>query len=316
VELRRLRHFVAVMEAGTVGGAARRVGLTQQALSTSIAQLEAGLGIELFQRTQRGMVPTLYAHHLLKHARHLLEDSARAVSALRALRTAESGEVRVGIAETMSGLLAATAIERVMQRMPGVTMSLTEGYSDQVLDLLLAGRLDVAVASPAASWLGHDELASEPLFTVRESVIARPAHPLARRRAVTLEDLQAAHWIQGRFLTESYEALCQAFAAADLAPPKHMLWSDAFASGLVLLLRNDFVTFTCVSLVAHEIERGALVELRAEQPRRERSVYAFHRRNGHPSPATERLLEELRGVAEQVATRRRTWVRPVELVSR
>jgi DNA-binding transcriptional LysR family regulator len=92
MQLRHLRHFVAVMDAGTVGAAARQIGLTQQALSTSIAQLEESLGVELFQRTQRGMTPTLYAHHLLKYARHLLEDSARAASTLRALRDASSGD--------------------------------------------------------------------------------------------------------------------------------------------------------------------------------------------------------------------------------
>jgi DNA-binding transcriptional LysR family regulator len=310
VQLRRLGHFVAVMETGTVGAAARRVGLTQQALSTSVAHLEESLGVELFQRTQRGMVPTLYAHHLLKHARHLLDDCARATTTLKALRDASSGEVRLGICETMAGGLAAAAIERVMHRMPDVTVTVIEGYSEHVLDQLLNSQVDVAVASPAPSWLGHEELLAEPVFAVRECVIARSAHPLAHQDVVTLADLADAVWIQGRFLTESYEALCQAFVGGGLAPPKRMLWSDAFASGLALILRNDIVTFASPGLFEHEMQRGALVELHAERPRRERIAYMFRRRRGQASPATESMLDEMRGLARESLGRLGNWVTP------
>ncbi len=299
MELRRLRHFVAVMEVGSVGAAARRVGLTQQALSSSVAQLEDSLGIELFERTSRGMVPNLYARHLLRHARHLLEDSAHATASLKALRTAASGEVRLGISETMAGAPAATVLERVLRRMPGITVSMNEAFSEQLIELLLNGQIDLALGSPAASWLGHPDLVAEPVLAVRETVVARAGHPLAQRGRVTLRDLQAATWIQGRFLTESYEALCQAFVGAGLAPPQRIIWSDALASGLALMLRNDFVAFICSGLFAHEIERGTLVELRAEAPRRERLVYLIRRRRFEPTPAIETMIEDLREMAAE-----------------
>jgi LysR family transcriptional regulator of gallate degradation len=197
-----------------------------------------------------------------------------------------------------------------MRRIPNVTVTVSEGYSEHVLDQLINSQVDVAVASPAASWLGHEDLIAEPIFSVRECAIARAGHPLAQKSAVSLKDLSEAMWIQGRFLTESYEALCQCFVTAGLTPPKRLLWSDAFASGLALILRNDLVTFASPGLFESEIERGTLVELRAERPRRERVAYMFRRRRGVQSPATESMLDEMRGLAQDTLGARSKWLTP------
>ena len=280
-----------------MGAAARQVGLTQQALSSSIVHLEEVLGVPLFERTQRGMKPTLYASHLLKHARHLLDDGARAISTMRALRTAGTGEVRVGLAETVAGLLAARAAERLLKRMPSLTMSLTEGYSEQMVELLLNGQVDIAIASPPASWVGSEDLTAEPIFVVSESVFMRAGHPLARRENVTLTDLHGSAWIQGRYLTESYEALCKMFVQGGLSPPKRILWSDSLSTGIELLLRNDFLAFICPSLISREIERRDLIMVRCDQLRsRERVVYVFRRRRSVSSPAIESMVDEIRAL--------------------
>src|SRR5512139_2857762 len=96
IDLRRLSQFLAVVEAEGVREAARRIRVAQPALSRTVAELEEELGLPLFVRTRRRMVPTPEARILARDARALLADAEALVSRARALAGGTEGRLRLG----------------------------------------------------------------------------------------------------------------------------------------------------------------------------------------------------------------------------
>ncbi|NBS02790.1 MAG: LysR family transcriptional regulator, partial [Rhizobiales bacterium] len=96
VTLRELRLFLAVAQSGSILKAANEIGLTQPALSKSIAELERTFGVRLFDRTNRGVTTTPQGEVLLRRATGMFEELRQAVDELGALADASIGELRLG----------------------------------------------------------------------------------------------------------------------------------------------------------------------------------------------------------------------------
>src|SRR5512139_1330048 len=95
IDLRRLAHFVAVVDAEGVREAARRIRVAQPALSRTVAELEEELGLALFVRTRRRMLPTSAALAIARDARALLADAEALVSRAHALAGGTAGTLRL-----------------------------------------------------------------------------------------------------------------------------------------------------------------------------------------------------------------------------
>lgn len=140
-----LRHFVAVAESGTFTTAAKRVHLSQPALTASIQRLEADLGARLFSRGRRGAELTAAGDALLPHARAALAavaDGRRAVAEVEGLK---AGRVRVGAGATYCTYVLPRLLLRFRDRYPTLSLQLREGHSAELIDALVVGELDLAV---------------------------------------------------------------------------------------------------------------------------------------------------------------------------
>ena len=186
MELRQLRHFVALAEEGHFGRAAERVYVVQQALSGSIRKLEDELGVRLFERTTRSVRLTPAGTEFLLGVRQTLSDLERGV--LRAQRAArgEVGRLAVGFVSGLAFGGLPEVVRTFRARFPGVTVDLQELTVAEQEDALRAGRIDVGfvllpVRDPA--------LAREALWR-QELVVALPAgHALAARTRLRAGDL-------------------------------------------------------------------------------------------------------------------------------
>jgi DNA-binding transcriptional LysR family regulator len=303
VELRHIRHFLAVVETGSFAGAARRLGLSQQALSASIGNLEKELSVELFHRTGMQTVPTAYGNLLLKHAQLLDGEADRALTALRQYREADVGEVRIGVGESFAGHIAPLAINRLLKRSPQITVWITENYTQFLLDQLQEGKLDFVAGTQPAGWRETPDLEQEYMFETRDVVFARAAHPLAGRKKLKIADFQGFAWIIGRNVPETYEAVCSAFLEKGLPPPKHFIYSDAIATGIGLMMLNDYLHFAAPDLLDFAVDSGLVVKLEIERPQRVRRASIWFRKNGIMSPAAAALLNEIRTATIELKTR-------------
>ena len=196
LELLQMKRFLAIIEHGSFSEASRHLFLTQQALSTSIARLEEAIGVVLFDRGPGGKTrPTLYGQTLVKHARALLDGERRAVQDLIDMRDAAAGEVVIGVGEVLAGQIVAKAVARIHAKRPDIGITLREGYSDAMNELLLKGDVDFVAGAVAHDASLSKYLVHEHLFDRWDVVAARKKHPLANQRNLSLKHLQGYSWI-------------------------------------------------------------------------------------------------------------------------
>ncbi len=178
-----LQYFLQVADEGSITRAAEKLGVAQPALTRRIKQLERDLGAELLVRLPRGVRLTSAGSDLLEHARRVVAEVSRARDQVRGNSRALRGRVVVGTSPTLAPLLLPGCVARARELLPGVALKLVEGFSPQLLDALLAGRLDLAVMTnpPRSPALALTPLLSEPLVVVStpEARGTRPAYSVA-----------------------------------------------------------------------------------------------------------------------------------------
>jgi DNA-binding transcriptional LysR family regulator len=184
VELRHLRHFVAVADAGGISAAARALGLTQPALSRQIKALEDDLGVLLLDRGARSFTLTSAAETLLTDARKLLEFCDAMAARVRS--AADGLPLRIGYSPSLAGDFLPFAIECFGQLHPGVRVSLHDASSLEMQQSLLAGKLDLMVSVPCGT---TDAIHWTTLRECGWQIALSPRHRLATHTAVKPADL-------------------------------------------------------------------------------------------------------------------------------
>jgi len=204
--------FGEVARRGSFTAAARTLGYTQSAVSRQIAALETELGATVFDRLPRGVRLTEPGRCLLSHAEAVTGRLALAREDLRALRELRSGRLRVGTFPTAGAALVPAAVAAFLASCPDVTLTLTEGFVRDLVALLAAGELDVAIVTSTVDGM-LDGLALRHVTDDTMFVAMHPSHRFARHTQVRLAELAGEDWIAGRNRPE--ETL---FASADFQP--------------------------------------------------------------------------------------------------
>ncbi|MGO4306673.1 MULTISPECIES: LysR family transcriptional regulator [unclassified Cupriavidus] len=185
MELRQLRYFVHVVELGSMGQAAQRLGVVTSALSQQISRLESELSTRLLQRTSSGVVPTDAGLAFWRQAQLALR---HADDAARAARTARlSGHVSVGMAPTTLAVLGPPFMVAMRERYPDIRLHLVESLSGNLATMIGARQLDLAVLFQLEP---SQRRSVTPLLEERLFVIARPDQPgLPATDSVRLDQL-------------------------------------------------------------------------------------------------------------------------------
>lgn len=185
IELRQLRSFVEIAQAGSFSRAASLLSIAQPALSRQIRQLEQAMNAQLFHRNGRGVVPTLAGELLLVHARDILSRTAQAQRELAALQGQPTGTVVLGVPPSVSTTLLTPLVIHARDRYPGIKLHVMEGFSGTVLDWVQTGHVDVAIIYDVrrSPLILAETLLVEDLFLVR-----RP-DPQDPRSVVRCEEL-------------------------------------------------------------------------------------------------------------------------------
>jgi DNA-binding transcriptional LysR family regulator len=183
VDLRHLRYFVAVADAGGFSKAAALLRLSQPALWRQVHQLESDFGVRLFDRVGRRVRLTGHGEDLLAQSRDLLARAESLGERARAFGAGRTGVLRVGATpqtlESLAGFLA-----RWGRSNPGVSLQLIEDGGTRLLDRLEAGEFHLAL-----SYGGDRRFRWRLLFPSRLLAVVPTGHRLARRRTVEVADL-------------------------------------------------------------------------------------------------------------------------------
>ncbi|RMV68496.1 Nitrogen assimilation transcriptional regulator [Pseudomonas caricapapayae] len=146
LNLRRLKYFVKIVDIGSLTQAADVLHIAQPALSQQLVTLEAELQQQLLIRTKRGVTPTEAGKVLYGHAQVILRQCEQAQSDVNASGLALSGPVSVGLAPgTAASTLSLPLLKRVRERHPGILLYLNENFGTTLSELIMNGRMDMAV---------------------------------------------------------------------------------------------------------------------------------------------------------------------------
>lgn len=234
-DLRQLRYFAQIAEVGSFSQAARNLGVAQPALSQQIGALEAALGTKLFVRTPRGVTLTQEGALLLDHARAVLTRLALAEDQMFNRALDLSGPpVSVGLIPSLSGSFAVPMLERLRERFPRFRLRLVDGLSDQILQWLLAGEVQVGFSTLSAH---PTRLAIEHICDEQLRLVAAPGVVRSRGSTIPLADALALPLILNPKPNSVRSTLERA----------------AIEQGLIL---EPWLEFTAFSVIKETVRRG------------------------------------------------------------
>lgn len=257
LKMRHLRLLVDLAERHSVAEVAASLNITQPAVSKVLAELEAGLGVALFERAGRGIKPTVHGECLVRHARSMLAGMRCAQEELRALSGGVVGRVNVGVLSVAAQTLMPNALKLLKANWPGITVRLREGTLDQHLPELRAGKLDLVVGRLVAA-LRAANLAEEVLYTDPVVIVISSSHPLARKTRLRWRDLDGLPWILPPEGAPMHDQLLALLARHEVAPPSDLIESISFMTNLPLLLSTARLGLLPESLASRQVEAGAL----------------------------------------------------------
>jgi len=157
-----LRSFLAVIDTGSLLGAARSLGTYQPTLSRQIGELESQLGVPLFERTGRGLTPTLAGRSIVDAARRMALAASEVEERLRGVGAQSVGTVRVSASQVVANFLLPAFVAKFRSQNPGIHLEIV---SSNEVSNLLRREADIAIrmARPTQSSLVARRLAQCPM---------------------------------------------------------------------------------------------------------------------------------------------------------
>ncbi|HEV2674953.1 MAG TPA: LysR family transcriptional regulator [Aliidongia sp.] len=299
LKLRQMSLVLALIETRNLHRAAESLNLSQPAATKLLQEIERTLGVSLFDRQPRGMVPTVYGMAAARHARLLLRDLHRLQQEMEGLKRGIAGTVHLGSVMAAVPRLIAGALASISQQHPTLRVSLLTDTSDALLAELHGGRLDVVVGRPISK-RDRDSLTWEPLLDEEIRIVVGANNPLLARRGLTLADLAQENWVMQQDTTPMRHTIEAAFATAGLDLPRHSVETVSMLATASLLAQTGMVGSVPDSIASYFIALGTLAELPVELPAGMEPCGLITLADRPIGPALECLMTTLRSTAHQL----------------
>lgn len=184
----RLKAVVAVSRNGSFTAAAEAIGVTQPAITKSIADLEAEVGYAIFHRTSRGALLTERGRDFIERAARILEDVNDLFRGERGTEDAFAGVLRIGVCPASLEWRLVEPLAELIRRRPSIRLDVSGASFERMVQLLRNGAVDLAVGFEAAfaEWPDIQREAVPPLKSV---LFVRRGHPILERNPITRADL-------------------------------------------------------------------------------------------------------------------------------
>jgi DNA-binding transcriptional LysR family regulator len=198
MELRHLRYFCSVADAGSFSKAARALYISQSAISEQVADLEREMGVTLFHRAGRSTLLTAAGEVFLEEARAVLAAANRAVEMAQGAERGEIGTLRIGFFAGGIGVNFTKTVRRFRRQYPGVRLSLVEMTPTQQWQALVEGRIDLGFTRRLEPQY-FEELSSVTIRQDEVMAVLPKSHPLALATGgagpVNLRDLAGEQFV-------------------------------------------------------------------------------------------------------------------------
>lgn len=265
MKLQQLQVLLTVVEEGGIRAAARRLHLSQAAITKAMRTLEEEAGHALLIRKARGVTLTPAGERLLPRARAIARQITLAQDELRQAAGEDVGSVRVGVTPFLTLTALGPAFQWFRQRYRQVEVQISEGLMTRVLPQLRDGTLDLAAVAVDVGDLPGSEFRRERVLQVPQCLVVRAGHPVLADP--TPQALAALEWVSthpiGTGLAPRTDAM---FTLAGVAPPTRVIQCDSLAA-LTVLRHSEAVSVFPRPLLGQPETRGIVpVEHTALRP--------------------------------------------------
>jgi len=279
---------VAISECGNLRLASARMKITQPALTKCINRMEDEANAALFQRKGRQIVPTPVGNVLIRRARHIIQSIDETQREIHDYVNGSRGHARLGVVATITEFLIPDILHGLTRTSPNVTLKLTIGMTDLLLDGLRRDELDIII-SPIYE---TDEFDCLPIMKDQVVIVASKDHPLATGLA-TLKDLKRYRWILPQSSVGLRIWLEKTFERLGLPLPQVQVEINSLPLMPKLISRTELLSFTSRQNLARANGGEHLVELAFPQVTWERHFGIFTRKGSYIPAASQILMDRI-----------------------
>ncbi|MFN7972975.1 MAG: LysR family transcriptional regulator [Acidobacteriota bacterium] len=290
VELRHLRVFTAVVDAGTYTRAARSLGVSQSTVSETLGALERTLGVALFRKARRGQVLTASGEILLAYARRMFALTSELAGALSGASSQVQATLTVSAVESVGAYVLPSRLAALRERWPSVRVEVLTGSCPEIRDRVACGECDLGLV------LEPEDL-PEPgavLAKARLLILCAPAHPLAGRGA-SAEQLRVCEFSMCDAGGSYHQMLRRYFEAAEVRPPRMHPMGTIEGVKRAVLAGGPVLGLLPEHAVDAELRAGTLAQVRVSTALRGLVLRAIRAPSAPRSSLVDELIEGLRG---------------------
>jgi DNA-binding transcriptional LysR family regulator len=302
LKLHDLHVFMGVVQAGSMGKAARNLNTSQPAISRSIAELERAFGVALLERNTKGVQPTKFGNTLLQCGAAVFDDLRQGVKAIEFMSDPGAGEIRVAGNEPIVAGLVSAVFSRLQKQYPGITIQVTRAsaLSEQLAELR-ERKIDLVLARIGDA--RYNDIDMEILYNEASYVIAGPKSPWFHRRKIRFSDLLGEPWALPSPDTFVGSIFADAFRAAGLEYPRRNAAFGAIYLHLALVAGGPFLALVPGSLLRLGADRHAFKVLPVKSPVPPWPVGMLSLKGRTVTPATQLFIQQLRDVSNGLTAR-------------
>jgi DNA-binding transcriptional LysR family regulator len=295
IRLRDLHIFLTVSQCGSMAQAAAQLGVSQPAVSGIIADLERTLGFPLFERSTRGVKPTVYAHAMMDRSIAAFDELKQGIRTIESLADPAAGEIWIGSIETITNLMLPSVLQDFMRLYPRVVVNVARlssptpdfrELSERKIDLVLARKTEPASNS--------NELAFQPLFDDRLVIVASARSRWARRRKVDLEELVEEPWVLTPPDCWIHTGIKEAFRTRRLQGPRVRLMTPSMSLRMSLVATGPYLTAFPGSHRSFDTNRWSVSILPVDLPDCLFPLAIITLKGRRLNPVASRFIEHLR----------------------
>jgi DNA-binding transcriptional LysR family regulator len=290
---KKLIDLLAIAEHGSYTHAAVARGVSQPALSNSVALLERAIGVRVLERNRRGAELTDFGRLLTSHAAALHSVLARASEEVELKKLGMEGSLAIGASPVACVDIVPDAISRLKKTTPNIAIRIDERPDDELIKALRFGEIDFMIG-PTGLTADPPDIQREVLLEDGFQIIMRRKHRLARCKSMALSELRGVHWVMPNAQSTIWRQIEALFAAENEPWPVNCITTNSITALKSLVMRGDFVSIASGKLLKRERDAGHLVCIALRNSNFVREICIRQRRGAMLTPIAQRFLAIIR----------------------
>ena len=305
MRLQSIEQFIAVVDAGSIRGAARQLNLSQPALTRALQQLEEELGVQLMNRSGRGATPTMAGNAFLSRARVAEAELRKAFEEARKAVDEGTRLLALGVSPVGASLLLPELAIALQGQCPNTRIRILETTPSALLSLVRDEVMDLAVTQRTRIHLDAG-LDYRPLLEIQMRIAVRPGHPLlgklGKKSTRTLADIAGASWLYMTAHDSTDDIVSRSFVASGLPLPLPAVHCGSYFVALDLLASTDMIGVLPPGLLRSCMASGQLVELWLTQPLIPIQLGLYTRSGSPPTLPASAAADAITSIAKRIAS--------------